>query len=395
MAAWRSGLADKCVREHFFNHAVQLVLPRPARPGGGGAERLLPDGALGQGSYWRVSGPFAALLEHGFVAEHVRLGRLSVLAATELDNGGSLAITPRGDLLIVCDQFLYQSLGLLGFPSRSDSSRRCIHVPLLDPSFAPGQRANARLMRAARLLGDLVLLLTWEADDENADPNFPAEMKVVKCHLNTTQRTYQDIYIPRVNSFMPATSGFHDNDSIWPDCDVHDLLMEAEEEPANFIGILQDDPEHKDDRWGAGVRQEAALSEFHEWIGLLAIEAGNELEALPLAAQTVYGTTLENLRFDQITGAVELYSWSGMISIEQVQRSVARAESLLQERAVPWAALTVWGFSDAPVSWGNTEHNDDYTCPENNYTLLLMPHSHRIVFYMLGARGRVHLRGHF
>lgn len=152
----------RCVRDHYFNHRAELLLPWPSSSE---ATKLAGcESALRCESFWRVSGPVSALLQPEFVESHIRHGSLCAVTATALDGGGSLALTPRGDLLIVCETPLYNALGLNGLASAGGAagSRYCVRIPLLDPAFAPGQDAHSRLMTAARRLGNAVLLLTWQ-----------------------------------------------------------------------------------------------------------------------------------------------------------------------------------------------------------------------------------------
>ena len=45
-------------------------------------------------------------------------------------------------------------------------------------------------------------------------------------------------------------------------------------------------------------------------------------------------------------------------------------EYLEKESALSWAAVSVWGFEDAPVSWKNNEHG--WLCSgDNHYSLVL------------------------
>ena len=48
---------------------------------------------------------------------------------------------------------------------------------------------------------------------------------------------------------------------------------------------------------------------------------------------------------------------------------------LEEQTDLPWAALTVWGFEDAPVSWKSNEHG--WLCSgDNGYTLVLFRSGH-------------------
>ena len=57
---------------------------------------------------------------------------------------------------------------------------------------------------------------------------------------------------------------------------------------------------------------------------------------------------------------------------------------------MPWAALSVWGFADAPVSWGLREHGHDHRGSENDYSVIVLPAAAEgagVRFALLLARG--------
>ena len=92
-------LVDRCIAEHHFNHAAELVLPGSEAPIAD-QKSLLPAPAC----YWHVCGPLVDLLSPEFVARHVRDGALLAFSATAVDQAGSLAITHPGKLLILCER---------------------------------------------------------------------------------------------------------------------------------------------------------------------------------------------------------------------------------------------------------------------------------------------------
>ena len=62
-----------------------------------------------------------------------------------------------------------------------------------------------------------------------------------------------------------------------------------------------------------------------------------------------------------------------MLASGAVRQLLMQAADLVAHGKVPWAALTVWGFADAPVSWGLEEHHFGHGGAENDYTLVLLP----------------------
>ena len=51
----------------------------------------------------------------------------------------------------------------------------------------------------------------------------------------------------------------------------------------------------------------------------------------------------------------------------------------------PWIVLHVWGFKDAPVAWDGCSHSvTSDISGENNYTLIILPRGHYLLFVAAG-----------
>ena len=154
-----ASILQRCLEEHHFNHGAEIVMPWMSTPD---SEMLAKcDAACSSEYFWRVQCSVTALLQPEFISNHLRQGTLCAISATSLDAGGSLAVTPAGVLLIVCTQHIFEALGLSG-QSSAFGDRHCVSVPLLSQAFAPGQPSHGRLMEAAHLLGEVVMLLVWQ-----------------------------------------------------------------------------------------------------------------------------------------------------------------------------------------------------------------------------------------
>ncbi len=79
------------------------------------------------------------------------------------------------------------------------------------------------------------------------------------------------------------------------------------------------------------------------------------------------------IRFPRLCVHALLHEWAGKLNC-----------ALLSGK-LPWAAVSVWGFEDAPLSWGKHEHGflqggeNDYTFimfPDESYWLFLAPGTH-------------------
>ena len=62
----------------------------------------------------------------------------------------------------------------------------------------------------------------------------------------------------------------------------------------------------------------------------------------------------------------------------------ATAAAIAVDGGPPWAALTVWGFADAPVSWAHREHGF-YESGENDFTFVVFPDGRYVRYAAMGA----------
>ena len=51
---------------------------------------------------------------------------------------------------------------------------------------------------------------------------------------------------------------------------------------------------------------------------------------------------------------------------------------------VPWVAMTVWGFTDSPVTWKNNEHGH-FLSGENFYTFVIFPDDNYWLYTAMGS----------
>ena len=60
----------------------------------------------------------------------------------------------------------------------------------------------------------------------------------------------------------------------------------------------------------------------------------------------------------------------------------------MRDAGCEWAAVHVWGFQDAPVSWHGARHGrGPLLGGENHFTLLLLPRDQYVLFIAAGEGG--------
>ena len=74
-----------------------------------------------------------------------------------------------------------------------------------------------------------------------------------------------------------------------------------------------------------------------------------------------------------------------MLSARSVVSLLREAAALVDEGALPWAALQVSGFADAPVSWGLQEHDVQPGTADNDFTLVVLPEGRCVLYSTINA----------
>ena len=443
-----SGLPTRVARTvltHHLNHGCELVLPRAATVAD--EPRLSPTPSY----YWHVSGPLVELLSPSFIDTHVRSGILLALSATAADQAGSLAITHPGKLLIVCERHLYECLGLPGLPSSSspDKARWCVLVDLLSEHVAPGGRDHKRVTAALRRLADVQLLLVWQpaAGAAATEPAFPAGVRATRHEVVASRREYAQLAVPDLRGLVraPATAADaqeaddevasaswgggqldvaaerhgaganegeeEDGDGDGDEGEQEDEQMynggggdgmavdDAADEPAVPTAAGEEAEEEaaeaeEEAEAEAALERSAAVAELHEWLGMVALDLRAGLYSAPAAVDDP-SSGLSALRLHSLplvppaapADGCRALRWRGMLAPSAVHGLLAQAAALVSRGDVAWAALTVWGFVDAPVSWGLREHQVALAAgAENDYTVVLLPGGRCLL--RLAASGR-------
>ena len=134
----------------------------------------------------------------------------------------------------------------------------------------------------------------------------------------------------------------------------------------------------------AQLERAAVLRELHEWLGMVALDLRAALYSAPQPAEPLLSQlSLLNLRLAPPAAGHSCHAlrWSGMLAPSVVRGLLMQAVALVERGAVPWAALTVWGFADAPVSWGLQEHRFTLQGAENDYVVVVLPGGRCVLRY--------------
>jgi len=146
------------------------------------------------------------------------------------------------------------------------------------------------------------------------------------------------------------------------------------------------------DAAAAAAGDTALLSALHDWLGAVAAGAAGQraTDAAPWrhtpadvaddadeAADDPGGWSLGAPWAGARNGWAEAHRWQGLLAPAHVAHAVAVARRAVASGAAPWAAVTAWGFRDAPVAWLPPPGGDAELLPRgpgaNDACLLLLP----------------------
>ncbi|XP_068424418.1 ribonuclease P protein subunit p40 isoform X2 [Clinocottus analis] len=248
--------------------------------------------------------PIHELLDIPFLETAVHQGRVSGLSyGTRIDEDNCVALMPNGHLTLSLDKDSFELLGVEGKPSRFNqrTNNRFVSVDLTDSAMAPGGRGYQRLVKGLRsrlqLKTDFLL---------SRHPGGGASLQALLSRYDWSEHrpeirshTLQDLSCPLLTSDLQS-------------CDPHRLL---------------------------------------EWLG--AVDAH-------VSCENVSNSFLSSLVCPEpqsrTSGALSV-SVCGLLRPQDVQRLIQQARAYLEQPQVePWVSLTVHGFVDSPVSWGDEEH---------------------------------------
>lgn len=302
-----------------FNYKVSVLLPEC------GSTLSHLDSVLNNfSSYYLIKSlPIYELLDKDFLQNAVYKGSVYGLSfRTRIDEDNCVALLPNGHLVLSLDKDSFEMLGVEGRPSRFNHrscSRYVVQVDLTDSSMAPGGRGYLRLLKALRshlqLQTDFLI---------SHHPGGGAALQPLLSRYDWSEHKPEVSCRSLSHLVCPALRS----------CDPHSLL---------------------------------------EWIG--AVEADVSCRN----TSSSYLSTLTCPEPETTLSRALSGSVCGLLLPQEVQRLLEQLRCYLQQaQGESWASVTVHGFTDSPVSWGDGEHGV-LTGGDNFYNLLMFPdHTYRL-----------------
>ncbi|KJE92558.1 hypothetical protein CAOG_03503 [Capsaspora owczarzaki ATCC 30864] len=351
----KDALVHRILSEHPLNHAVELVLPwardraisanAKQTNAADSVTRMSVAQPLKSAEFHVIEIPLLALLDTEFLQRHVRNGHFVAMSVSErLDGSTCVPAVADGFLTLSLSKEAYELCGLEGQLSKHEiQQRHTVRIHLAAESFVPGKSHYERVKWcfAERLTRSFKFVCTDAATYTNGDQPAPSPAHALNKHALAPARTLhlshteqRAVTVPQLLVAPIESVAAQDNATLGP-----------------------------------------YLSTWQTWFG--AISCGISLA--PRAADDFASTfQFEGVEVeisdtgDAVPLAVSISKFTGIVSSEQIKRVVARARAYLATcPELPWAALNIWGFIDAPVAYGDREHCLEQANGENDVTLIL------------------------
>ncbi|XP_078055278.1 ribonuclease P protein subunit p40 [Mustelus asterias] len=313
----------KHVQAHHYNYQVSILIPECG---------VIPPGVTAVcrtlGDYYLVKQlQLHELLVPEFINKFVRQGFLYVLSYnTRIDQDNCIALLPTGKLILSVDKDTYEELGLEGQPStysHKTAVRYNVTVHLRDATFVPGEKRYNRVLWALKEKKPLTFdfLMTWHPSDGE-------EASLASYFMDYECKLYQPTLSTRVIKNL----------------DCPDLLSKE------LKGKDSDS---------------CSSQEFLEWLGAVFsnIDCNNQADSFLSTYCCPWPST--------VLDKASLCTISGFIIPEGINLILDQLRLYFEEpKLAQWVSMTVHGFADSPVSWGEREHGY-HKGGENLYNLVL------------------------
>ncbi|KAL3860288.1 hypothetical protein ACJMK2_010429 [Sinanodonta woodiana] len=329
------------ITDHYFNYSVETMLP--------GCEFLPSDIQVPLTeveAFVSYKVPLAEIIKPDFLQAFVKRGKLYMLShGMQIDTQDCAALLPTGILILSLTKDSYEQLGLEGKVANFGDKKTCkyvIEINVKDHTFVPGKKRYERIKRCLteHLQLTFDFLLTWCPGDAKVSP------ASVQCYFQCNgflcnrlpimrkQKDYEDLAIPVISSDNPTGEAESCCDSM----------------------------------------------EFYEWLGACATEVDLSATSLDSYTSSYICPAPRELKDRCVT-----WTSKGMLTCASIIDVLTKLRQIVQKMNLPWVSLTVHGFMDCPVSWGQREHSF-YNNGDNLYTFVIFPNNDYWLYSAIGSK---------
>lgn len=324
----RNRLSSQVEQQHL-NYKVSVLLPEC-----GSTPPHLESVFKSFSSFYLIRNlPVHELLNNDFLQSAVYQGNVyGISYRTRIDEDNCVALTPKGHLTLSLDKDSFEALGVEGKASRFNhrvKSRFIVSMDLTDSCMAPGGRSYQRLLTGLRsrlqLKTDFLL---------SHHPGGGASLQALLSRYEWSEHRPETSYHTLSHLSCPA---LRTSDLL--SCDPHSVL---------------------------------------EWLGSVDAHVSSGNSSSSFLSSLVCPTPMTT-----VSQALSV-SVCGLLLPQDIHRLIQHIRCYLEQPQLEsWASLTVHGFVDSPVSWGDNEHG--VLRGGDTFYSLLMFHDH--TYYLHLATG--------
>ena len=323
-------------RSHHF--ASQLHVFSPTAPAAGSR--------LGCPAFTVATIRPAALLDERFLQDYIRHGALYVMTTGAGSDRHNTLCIAGGLLHLTVDAETYSQLGLLGRASGVHPRKQFfrVQVDLRGQDFRPGDSNYDRALWCLSRMQPLRVLASHSVDgDTTRAVLFPAELKSESrqaCCRTSSRALELNTRIPSPGSLLaaaPSSSSFS-----------REVTGETIQDLLEWLGFAHG-------TWPGCIAAGAPIDEF----------------ATHLKSPQI---------LDWVPGTGFVREVRGFITPPTVDRVILDTIEAVRSQQLPWATVVVWGFADAPVSWGTSAHRFAAGAGDNVSVVLVLPGGVKAVF---------------
>ena len=131
-------------------------------------------------------------------------------------------------------------------------------------------------------------------------------------------------------------------------------------------------------------KEDGIMQEFLMWSGMTSCKLSSVIQPSEDSIDGVLSHFRSGLKLKR--EEITIIQLEGFISPHIIQEYTNLLKILIDENNIPWGSITVNGFLDSPVSFGDCLHSNLFLHGENDYTLTLFPKNIYWQFVCLGSK---------
>ncbi|KAJ8098256.1 ribonuclease P 40kDa subunit-domain-containing protein [Lipomyces tetrasporus] len=341
------------ITQHHYNQRADILIPTDAYESALSLSPILNGAKCTRDwRYYHATTALGSFLKPEFLNQHIKKDNCLVLSLAEIDTDDVYCIYD-GVLRLSLRKDTYERVGLQGKASRFSKTRFIVEMNLRSPNFLPGHKGFDKLINATessplRHPIPFLICVFPSADFSSSLSPLPDFFKATAYPQQYTLTHIPNaVIVPPLSPFKSAIALTGPSYNSISRRDVGDYTDEVVRE--GLLHIL-------------------------EWTSLLGLESeriqfGRQIDPLLSTYSVFEDEGVEGIANPKIEKVTKI-SLDGFLTSRMTKHVFD--ELLKHLPPSSWAAITVYGFQDAPVSWASDEHSY-LISGENDYTIVIKP----------------------